>query len=131
MDALRFAVFKVVFRAVVYGNLSFDIDAQFIGISFGKFINLIAKHSSVGYGCWHIFVRFAASKAKHYALISSADLAAFLIDALVYIRALLIYADFYLDVVWVQALLSRKFRLTVVADFSQCVFNDTFVVFKA
>ena len=101
MDALRLAVFKVVFGAIVYGNLSFDIDAQLIGISFGKFINLIAKHPGVGYGCWHILVCFAASKAKHYALISSADLAAFLIDALVYIGTLLIYANLYLDVVWV------------------------------
>ena len=101
VDALRFAVFKVIFRAVVYRDLSFDINAQFIGISFGKFINLIAKHPSVGYGCWHILVCFAASKAKHYALIPCAYLAAFLIDALIYIRALLIYADFYLNVVWV------------------------------
>ena len=130
MDAFRFAVFKVILRAVVYGNLSFDIDAEFIGVCFGKFINLIAKHPSVGYGCWHIFVRFAAGKAKHYALISSTDLAAFLIDALIYIGTLLIYADFYLDVVWMQALLFSKFRLAVVADFSQRVFNDTLVVFE-
>ena len=130
MDALRLAAFKVILRAVVYGDLGFDIDAQFIGISFGKFINLIAKHSSVGYGCRHIFVRFAASKAKHYALIPCAYLAAFLINALIYIGTLLIYADFYLDVVWMQALLFSKFRLAVVADFSQRVFNDTLVVFE-
>ena len=90
MDALRLALLKIALRAVIDRNLRLNIDTKLVWMGFCVGINVIAKKPRVGDRRRHKIFRFAACKAEHYALISRADLAAFLIDALVDVGALLV-----------------------------------------
>ena len=90
MDALRFALLKIALRAVIDRNLRLNIYAKLVRMGFCVSIDVIAKKPCVGNRSRHKIFRFAACEAEHYTLISRADLAALLIDALVDVGALLV-----------------------------------------